>query len=223
MKNKNGYTLIELIVVISIISIVSVAGINGFYDVFSKNREISTLNNVNNTINTINLNIGKTISDYELVFNKNSGFYYYTTNKLGKTKLLNLDFDSNEYKISTNQTQGVLYLNKYFENKLVNNLFYSSDSENILNLNNGFGKYSLKSNIDGEVLNNYEIIPFGDEENNYNLFQIYHNNEELESLKVLNLLGGRKIFLSDSQTLNLDIELEFINTKTEKLFKIKLN
>lgn len=166
MKNKNWFTLIELLIVVTIIAIMWTFSFLSFGNFFDKYEYASYQKRIDNYLDIEDFNVkNNASSSYEITFLSGSTWYTVSKNFFKATnfvKLDNFDFNPNSlsWSFSTSAVWDIYYNNDYWNWNVVTSYFSGSSQISLRQDYNWSSKINMLFTLNWINLNNYDIVFF---------------------------------------------------------------
>ena len=164
MKNKDWFTLIELLIVVTIIAIMWVFSFLSFGNFFDKYEYSSYQKRIDNYLDIEDFNIKNNAnSSYEITFSSGSTGYIVSKNFFKATNLVslnNFDFSTLSWSFSTSAIWDIYYNNDYWNWNVVTSYFSGSSQISLRQDYNWSSKINMLFTLNGTNLNNYDIVFF---------------------------------------------------------------
>lgn len=164
MKNKNWFTLIELLIVVTIIAIMWTFSFLSFGNFFDKYEYASYQKRIDNYLDIEDFNVkNNASSSYEITFLSGSTGYTVSKNFFKPTNFVNLnnfDFSTLSWSFSTSAVWDIYYNNDYWNWNVVTSYFSGSSQISLKEDYNWSSKINILFTLNWANLNNYDIVFF---------------------------------------------------------------
>ncbi|MDD5769375.1 MAG: type II secretion system protein [Candidatus Gracilibacteria bacterium] len=225
IKNKYGFTFIEIIIVVSILIMISALSIDSFGKNFEKVSLGNEVNLLNNKISKLDNDILSNITDYKIyLFTGTGGYFYYYENSLYKNINQFISINGFTGKITTNDiSKNTLDLNIYINGKKNQNTSLSSTGVFEYNFSNN-SDYMINSYIGSNNLNKIYLEYFSKIDKEKLIYLEEIKDELLNSytgIIISNKIGGKRIFQTMTGALiNSDLTFKFGSFSNEYNLKL---
>lgn len=225
IKNKYGFTFIEIIIVVSILIMISALSIDSFWKNFEKVSLWNEVNLLNNKISKLDNDILSNITDYKIyLFTWTWWYFYYYENSLYKNINQFISINWFTWKITTNDiSKNTLDLNIYINWKKNQNTSLSSTWVFEYNFSNN-SDYMINSYIWSNNLNKIYLEYFSKIDKEKLIYLEEIKDELLNSytwIIISNKIWWKRIFQTMTWALiNSDLTFKFGSFSNEYNLKL---